>query len=70
MPKTPEQIRRAGLAALKRELGVAGMIRFLQQFDRGSGDWASERGPWADRTTLDQIRKSASKIRLRKRRTA
>jgi len=38
MNHTPEQIRTAGLAALKRELGPAGMIRFLQQFDRGSGD--------------------------------
>ena len=66
MPQTPEQIRRAGLAALKRELGVAGMIRFLQQFDRGSGDWASERGPWAERTTLANIRKSAAKIRHRR----
>jgi len=68
MPQTPEQIRRAGLAALKRELGAAGMIRFLQQFDRGSGDWASERGSWADRITLGEIRKAASRIRLRKRR--
>jgi hypothetical protein len=34
---TPEQIRRAGLEVLARELGSVGMIRFLQQFDPGAG---------------------------------
>lgn len=35
---TPEQIRRTGIEALSRELGVVAMIRFLQQFDhRGRG---------------------------------
>src|SRR2546427_436089 len=38
MYMTPEEIRTKGLSVLKRELGVAGMIRFLQQFDRGNGD--------------------------------
>ena len=32
---TPQQIRAAGLAALARELGLAGMIRFMQQFEWG-----------------------------------
>lgn len=29
-----EEIRRRGLAALRRELGLAGMVRFLQQSKR------------------------------------
>jgi hypothetical protein len=66
MRKTPEQIRTAGLAALKRELGTAGMIRFLQQFDRGNGDWATERGVWADRTTLAEINRLAARAKDRK----
>ncbi len=40
MTLTLEQIRRRGLAALRRELGKAGTIRFLQQFETGSGDYA------------------------------
>jgi hypothetical protein len=32
------QIRAAGLAALMRELGPTGMVRFLQQYETGSGD--------------------------------
>jgi hypothetical protein len=35
-----EEIRRKGLAALRRELGRSGMIRFLEQFETGRGDYA------------------------------
>lgn len=39
MYRTPEQLRTEGLKALRKRLGQAGMIRFLQQFDRGEGDY-------------------------------
>jgi hypothetical protein len=68
MQITPEQIRTRGLSALKRELGAAGMVRFMQQFDRGSGNWAVERHQWLDQLTMDEIRTQLPKQR-RKRRT-
>ena len=40
---TFEQVRHNGLAALRRELGVVGMVRFLQSFERGQGDYSLER---------------------------
>lgn len=40
---TLEEIRRAGVEALRRELGVVGMVRFLQQFETGHGDYTAER---------------------------
>ncbi len=43
---TPETLRRAGLNALRRDLGAAGMVRFLQQFEPGSGDYTAERWQW------------------------
>ena len=60
MKLTPEQIRRKGLTALRRELGKAGMIRFMQQFDNGSGDYARERHAWVDQTSLENIRAAAT----------
>jgi len=69
MRRTPEQIRTMGLAVLRRELGAAGMVRFLQQFDGGSGDWANERDAWAKRTTLEDIRKAAQRPRRRRAKT-
>jgi len=41
--RTLEDIRQAGLAALKRDLGVADTIRFLQHYDTGKGDYTKER---------------------------
>jgi hypothetical protein len=45
---TLEQIRAAGMAALTRELGVVGMLRFMQQFETGAGDYSRERHQWLD----------------------
>jgi hypothetical protein len=38
-----EEVRRAGLEALARDLGPVGMARFLQQFESGSGDYSETR---------------------------
>jgi hypothetical protein len=61
MSLTLDEIRRKGLAALQKELGRAGTIRFLQQFETGSGDYARERHAWVDATSLDNIRAAAAK---------
>ena len=57
MPMTSEQIRTKGLEALRRELGRAGMIRFLNQFENGNGNYAQERHEWVDQMSLDELRK-------------
>ena len=66
MKLTLEQIRRKGLAALQRELGKAGTIRFLQQFETGNGDYARERHSWVDQTSLDDIRAAANAKRTKR----
>ncbi len=57
---TSEEIRQAGLEALIRELGTVGMVRFLQQFETGQGDYSQERHGWLGK--LD-VRKLAEEIR-------
>lgn len=39
----PTVVRKAGLEALAKTLGPVGMVRFLQQFEMGSGDYTKER---------------------------
>ncbi len=56
---TLEQIRRKGLEALVRELGPAGMARFLQQFESGRGDYTAEREQWLGD---DDVKTLAAKI--------
>ena len=38
-----EKIRRDGLKALKEKLGVEGMIKFIQLYSDGKGDYTKER---------------------------
>lgn len=52
---TPMELRRQGLAALRKELGYVGMVRFLNQTDAGSGDYTKERHQWQDRLTVADI---------------
>jgi hypothetical protein len=52
---TPQQIREAGMAALTRELGIVGMIRFMQQFELGKGDYSKDRHQWLDQYSVDDV---------------
>jgi hypothetical protein len=52
---TLEQIRQDGLEALRERLGRAGMIRFLQQFETGDGDYSKDRREWVDSTSTSTI---------------
>jgi len=54
---TPQQIRVAGIAALSRELGMVGMIRFMQQFEMGQGDYSKDRHQWLDQYSVADIAK-------------
>jgi hypothetical protein len=53
--RTLEQIRLIGLEALSRELGPVGMIRFLQQFETGHGDYSNERHQWLDQLSIKEF---------------
>jgi len=37
------EIRKIGLQALKDALGPVGMIKFIQQYENGSGDYTTEK---------------------------
>ncbi|GAP99417.1 hypothetical protein [Leptolyngbya sp. NIES-2104] len=52
---TPLQIRQKGLEALKDALGYVGMVRFLQQFDGGSGDYTRDRDQWLKDVTVADV---------------
>jgi hypothetical protein len=50
-----EQIRIAGMEALARELGIVGMVRFLQQFETGHGDYSKDRHKWLDDQSMEAV---------------
>ena len=52
---TAMQIRNRGVEALAEALGPVGMVRFLQQFDTGSGDYTRDRGQWLRDFTVRKV---------------
>ena len=50
----PIEVRRLGLEALREALGPVGMVRFIQQFETGIGDYTKEKYNQDD-LSLDEI---------------
>ena len=52
---TLEEVRLIGLRALSRDLGPVGLVRFLQQFETGYGDYTAERHRWLGERTVEDL---------------
>lgn len=52
-----ERIRREGLKALKDKLGVDGMIKFIQMYSDGKGDYTVERDELLKDVTIEDFEK-------------
>jgi len=42
------EVQRKGYQILAKELGVVNFIRFLQEFEKGSGNYTEDRHNWQD----------------------
>ena len=62
---TPAELRRAGIDAPVRALGPVGMARFLQQFDPGHGDYATDRDCTLGNPTVDDLMRELEQRRQR-----
>jgi len=52
---SPAVLRKVGLEALAKKLGALGMVRFLQQFESGRGDYTKERTQWLKDADIKEI---------------
>ncbi len=50
----PIEIRNVGIKALQEALGPVGMVKFMQQYDMGYGDYTKEKQEQPD-ISLDEI---------------
>jgi hypothetical protein len=50
----PVEVRQIGLEALREALGPLGMVRFIQQFEPGTGNYTNEKYSQED-LSLDEI---------------
>lgn len=62
---TLEQIRQMGMEALIEKLGPAGMLRFLQQFELGAGDYSRERHTWLGKPDVKSLAREIRRGRKR-----
>jgi hypothetical protein len=62
---TSDKIKHLGIKALVRELGPAGMIRFIQQYETGEGDYSEERHKSLENANVKTI---AGRIKRRRKR--
>jgi hypothetical protein len=60
------EIRTVGFEALLRELGSAGAIRFIQQYESGQGDYTRERRKILPKKSVREIGKEIIKKRQSK----
>jgi len=51
----PAILRKLGLEALCKSLGPLGMVRFLQQYETGTGDYTKERDLLLKDTDIESI---------------
>jgi len=62
---TLEEIRVVGLKAIANELGPVGLVRFLQIFETGKGDYSTERHEWVDRLSGEEIDQAIHEAKTR-----
>jgi hypothetical protein len=60
---TLHEIRTIGFEALLRELGPAGAIRFLQQYETGHGNYTRDRHKFLPKMSVEEIGKRIYKDR-------
>ena len=59
---TLSELTQRAVAALTREIGVAGTLRFLSPYRRGTGDYTAERQALLGDASLDELLKQARQI--------
>jgi hypothetical protein len=64
---TLSEIRTIGFEALLRELGPAGTIRFIQQYETGRGDYTRNRRKWLPKKSVRELGNQIVKERKKSR---
>ena len=60
--RNPATVKKAGMTALRSELGSVGAIYFIRQFGTGTGDYTAERDKLHEGLALDEIISNVRKI--------
>lgn len=53
--KTDQEIQQLGIEVLHKGLAVSDFIRFMQQFNKGSGNYVEDRQEWQKQYSVNQL---------------
>ena len=57
------ELQNKGYQVLQEHLGIVGMLKFLQLFDVGYGDYTNERAELLGSPTIDEIKAEIEQIK-------
>ncbi len=53
--QTDYEIQKTAFAVLQKSLGVTNLIRFMQKYDKGYGNYTTDRDEWQKEYTVDKL---------------
>ena len=53
--KTDYEIQQTAFEVLHKQLGISNLIRFIQQYDKGYGNYTIDRDEWQKNYTVDSL---------------
>lgn len=53
--KTDYEIQKTAFDVLRKQLGISNLIRFMQQYDKGYGNYTVDRDLWQKNYTADSL---------------
>jgi hypothetical protein len=53
--KTDYEIQQTAFDVLHKQLGISNLIRFMQQYDKGYGNYTVDRDEWQNNYTVDSL---------------
>jgi hypothetical protein len=62
--KSGIEIYKKGYKILAKELGVTDFIRFIQELEKGEGDYTIDRHKWQDKYSVEEIVKEIKKRKI------
>ena len=63
--KTEQEIQQLGIEVLQKGLGITDFIRFMQQFDKGHGNYVEDRQQWQKNYSVNQLLEEMAKTNTR-----
>lgn len=53
--QTDYEIQKLAFSVLQKKLGITNLIRFMKQYDKGYGNYTTDRDAWQKEYTVDKL---------------